>query len=276
MSIMNVKIGVPKKTRAARVRTGSGGIVRYLLLVLLSFMVYPILAQQDKKEIIKGNVNYETEEYSAAETNYKRALEINKKSYAAAYNLANSLYKQGRYEEAANEYQGLSHRPSSKDTMAMVQHNLGNALLKQKKYADAISAYKNALKNNPQAEDSRYNLAYAQRMLEQQKNQQKDKNESGNDKEGDSSDGENKNNKDDKENKNKKEQEKKEQDRKDKNQKENEEKQQEKEEQQQNKLSKEDAQRLLDALQNDEKKLQDKLQKGKTKKGVPVTIEKDW
>ena len=76
-----------------------------------------------------------------------------------------------------------------------------------------------------------------------------------------------------KEDKEKKEKEKKEKEEKEKKDKENKEK--EKPEEQKNKISKEDAQRLLDALQNDEKNLQDKMKKIKAK-GAKVEIEKDW
>lgn len=239
------------------------------LLVLASCCLsFTSFAQNEKKLILEGNKHYKKENYSEAEKSYARALNKNKDSYKGAFNLGNAYYQQGKYEEAAEQFQLLTHRATSKDTLAKAYHNLGNALMKLKKYEEGANAYKNALKNNPNDEETRYNLAYAQQMLKQQQQQQQQNKD-------------NKDKKDDKENKDKKDEQNK--DNKDKDKKEKDKKDQEKKDNKENKeeekpkkeeISKEDAQRLLDALQNDEKNLQDKRKKGKT--GVQVQIEKDW
>ena len=219
------------------------------LVVFIFFPFNPLSAQQNKKAIIEGNKNYENKKYNDAEKEYKKALQQNKSDYISTFNLGNTYYQQGKYEEAANQFQSLTHQPVTKDSMARVYHNLGNSLLKQKKFEESISAYKNGLKNNPDDEQTRYNLSYAQKMLRQQQQQKN-----------------NKAKKDNKEEKKKeKKEEKKNKDKKDK----------EKQEQPQNNISKEDAQRLLDALQNDEKNIKEKIKKEKTR-GVKVQIEKDW
>jgi len=219
------------------------------LVVFIFFLLNPLSAQQNKKAIIEGNKNYENKKYNDAEKEYKKALQQNKNDYISTFNLGNTYYQQGKYEEAANQFQSLTHQPVTKDSMARVYHNLGNSLLKQKKFEESISAYKNGLKNNPDDEQTRYNLSYAQKMLRQQQQQKN-----------------NKAKKDNKEEKKKeKKEEKKNKDKKDK----------EKQEQPQNNISKEDAQRLLDALQNDEKNIKEKIKKEKTR-GVKVQIEKDW
>ncbi len=230
------------------------------------FLFNSLNAQQNKKVIIEGNKNYENKKYNEAEKDYKKALQQNKNNYTTTFNLGNTYYQQGKYEEAANQFQLLTHQPVAKDTMAQVYHNLGNSLLKQRKFEESISAYKNALKNNPNDEETRYNLAYAQKMLKQQEQQKnnKDKNNKDN-KEKNKKDDKNKDKKDDKKNDNNK----------DKNEDKNNKDKEKKEQQQQNNISKEDAQRLLDALQNDEKNIQDKVKKEKTR-GVKVQIEKDW
>ncbi len=249
--------------------------MNYLLFVFLSSTFYLLPsasnAQQEKKFIREGNGQYEKKNYSEAEKNYTRSLNQNKDSYKGAFNLGDAYYQQGKYEEAAAQFQLLTHRASSKDTLSKAYHNLGNALMKSKKYQEGADAYKNALKNNPNDEDTRYNLAYAQQMLKQQQQQQKqnkDKKDKKEDK--DKKDDKNKDSKD----KDKKDKEKKEQDKKeceDKKDKENKEEEKPKKEE----ISKEDAKRLLDALQNDEKNLQDKRKKAKVQ-GVKVDIEKDW
>lgn len=230
-------------------------------------------SQQEKKFIREGNKQYDAKNYSEAEKHYFRGLNKNKDSYKSSFNLGDAYYKQGKYEEAAEQFQSLTHRASSKDTLSKAYHNLGNSLMKSKKYQEGLDAYKNALKNNPNDEDTRYNLAYAQQMLKQQQQQQKE--------DKDKKDNKDKDNKDKKDNKDNKDNDKKDKDKKDDKQKEDKDKEnkdkenKEKEKPKQDQISKEDAKRLLDALQNDEKNLQDKMKKGKSK-GMKVEIEKDW
>jgi Ca-activated chloride channel family protein len=225
--------------------------------LLLFIFLFPFIsnAQKEKKFILDGNKNYAEKKYDVAEKNYKQALGKNKNSYQSNFNLGDAYYQQGKYDQATEQFQALTHRATSKDTLSKAYHNLGNSLLKSKKYKESVDAYKNALKNNPNDEDTRYNLACAQQYLKQQQQQQ------------------NKDKKDDqKKNEDKKD---KKDDQKKNDQKKNEKKEQQKQEEQKNQISKENAQRLLDALQNDEKNLHDKAKKAKVQ-GVKVQIEKDW
>ncbi len=249
--------------RSNSLQTFSNLRMNTLLFVL--GLALPLLssAQSEKKHLKNGNEAYKKNDFVTAEKEYGKAIGKNKDSYKGAFNLGDAYYKQGKYEEAANQFQLLTHRATSKDTLAKAFHNLGNSLLKSKKYQESVDAYKNALKNNPNDSDTRYNLAYAQQYLKQQQEQQKKEQE--------------KKDKEKKEDKNKekdKDKEKKEKEEK-KKEKEEKEKNKDKPEDQKNKISKEDAQRLLDALQNDEKNLQDKMKKGKMQ-GTKVEIEKDW
>jgi tetratricopeptide (TPR) repeat protein len=237
-----------------------------LLLLLFWLMVHNLFAQQEKKEVYKGNKLYDNRLYNLAEKSYLHALEKNAGSTQAMFNLGDAYYKQNKFSEAAEQFQMLTHKPLSKDTMAKAYHNLGNALLQQKKYQDAVDAYKQALKNDPNDADTRYNLAYAQQMLKKEQQNKNNKDDKDNKDNKDKKD--NKDNKKDKDNKNDKDNKK---DKNDKNDKEN----NDKKEPEQNQLSKEDAQRLLDALLNDEKKLQES-KKIKKEKGQKVVIEKDW
>lgn len=244
--------------------------LRLLLMSLLFMCSFDGFAQQEKKYVRDGNQQYEKKDYSGAEKNYMQGLNKNRDSYKSAFNLGDAYYQQGKYEEAAEQFQQLTHRATSKDTLSKSYHNLGNSLLKAKKYEESVNAYKNALKNNPNDEDSRYNLAYAQQMLKQQQQQQNKDNKDNKDK--DKKDKDKKDNKDNKD----KDKDKKDKDKKD-DKKDKEKKDQEKQKKDQEKpqISKEDAKRLLDALQNDEKNLQDKMKKEKGK-GMKVQIEKDW
>ena len=236
------------------------------LLGVLIFLPAVGFSQQERKFIKEGNQFFENKKYKEAEKSYQQALKKDKESYKATFNLGDAYYKQQKYEDAAQQFQALTHRATSKDTLSKAYHNLGNALLQSKKYEESINAYKNALKNNPNDEDTRYNLAYAQQQLKQQQQQQQNKDQNKDKKD------QNKKEKDDK--KDKKD------DKKDQNKKDNEDqkkdqkKKNKKQQQQPDQISKEDAQRLLDALQNDEKNVQNKAKKGK--QGIKVKIEKDW
>lgn len=241
-----------------------------ILFLVLTFLPVIGFSQQDRKFIKDGNKLFEEKKYNEAEKSYQQALKKNKESYNATFNLGDAYYKQQKYEDAAQQFQALTHRATSKDTLSKAYHNLGNALLKSKKYEESVNAYKNALKNNPDDEDTRYNLAYAQQLLKQQQQQQnKDKNDKNKDKDKKDKD------KKDKDDKNKDKDNKKDQEKKDKeDQKKDQKKKDKKQQQQPDQISKEDAQRLLDALQNDERNVQNKAKKGK--QGIKVKIEKDW
>jgi Ca-activated chloride channel family protein len=222
-------------------------LITYLLgsFALLSY------SQEEKQFIHKGNKSFDKGDYTEAELNYRKALEKNNSSVKGSFNLGDALFKQGKYAEAAGQFEAITNHSKNSDTLSKAFHNLGNSLLRQKKYEESINAYKKALKNNPDDEETRYNLSYAMRMLKQQQQKQQQ-------------------NKDDK-NKDKKDQK---QDKKEDQKKENK-KDDQKKEQQQQQISQEDAKRLLESLNNDEKKLQEKLKKQKGK-GTKSEIEKDW
>ena len=115
-------------------------IVAYFLFPLTSF------GQKEKQFIHEGNKQYDSKKYSDAERNYNQALTKNKDSYKSIFNLGDAYYKQNKFEEAAEQFQILTHKATSKDTLSKAYHNLGNSLLKSKKYQESIDAYKNALR----------------------------------------------------------------------------------------------------------------------------------
>lgn len=232
-------------------------LTEVLIFTAFAFMAALAQGQTDVKMIRKGNDNFKDKKYSEAEINYRKALEAKPGSDKANYNLAGSLYKQQKYDEASNLYQSITGSETNKRKLANNYHNLGNSLVKAQKYQEAADAYKKSLKLNPKDDETRYNLAYAQQMLrmQQQQNQQ------------------NKDNKDKKDNK----------DQKDKNNQQSQNDQQDKgkEEKQQkpqpsqNQISKEDAERILQALEADEKDLQKELKEQKVQ-SRQYYIEKNW
>jgi len=235
-------------------------------IILLSGL--RLFAQQEKSYVKKGNELYQQKKYKEAEADYRQALAKKNQNIEGNFNLGDALYKQKQFDKAGEQFNKLG-ESNNKPVAAKAFHNLGNTLFESKKLEESIEAYKKSLLNNPKDDETRYNLAYAQEKLKQQ--QQKDKN--------------NKNKKDNKQNKdqqkkdqdkNKKDQDKKNQDKQKQDQdKQNQQKQDQKQQPQPNKLSKDDAQRMLDALNNNEKQTQDKL-KNKKLKGAKVQVSKDW
>lgn len=138
-----------------------------ILPFLMVFMIVPFIsfAQKERSEIRKGNEYYEKNNFKMAEEAYAKAGAINKESFEAQFNLANSMYKQGKLSEASILFEKLLNRTSDRIQKSMVYHNLGNVLLKSELVHESIEAYKNALKNNPEDSAARYNLSYALALL---------------------------------------------------------------------------------------------------------------
>lgn len=228
-------------------------------------------AQQEKKYIHQGNELYKQGKYAEAEASYRTSVEKTKASVAGNFNLGDALYKQKKFDHAAQQFTEIAKSSGNKQVKAQAYHNLGNSLLEAKKLEESIAAYKQSLLNNPKDNQTRYNLAYAQEKLKQQ--QQQKKNDQNKDKNKDKQD-QNK----DQQDKNKENQDKKDQKDKDKQDQKDQQDQDKKDQQagqQPNQLSKEDAERMLEALKNEEKNTQDKL-KNKKAKGVKGRIVKDW
>jgi tetratricopeptide (TPR) repeat protein len=185
---------------------------------------------------------------------FKKGLEKDPKMFEGHFNVGDSYFKQGRYDEAIQSYKNSLQFTNDKSDQAKVYHNIGNALLKSQKYKESISAYANALKIKPKDDDTKYNLSYALNMMKQNENKQQNKNDKNKDKNKDQKQNQNQQNQDNKKDKNK-------------------DKQNQPQQQPKNQISKEDAQRILDALKNKESDVQKKLRK---QKGKPVATDKDW
>ncbi len=234
-------------------------IVLYFILFIISNSIY---AQKPSQQIKKGNKEYSQEKYSDAEELYRKALNTpNKWEQEAMFNLSNSLLKQDKYEEAEELLQQLSLNEKIKNNnKAQVYHNLGNAQLKQQKYDKSIQSYIESLKLQPNDEDTRYNLSYAMKMLQQQQQQQNNQN--------------NQENQENQENQDKEEQEDKKDDKKNNQEDKQKDKQNEQEKQQnEQQLSPQDMERMLNALSNKDKETLEELREQKI---IKTEIEKDW
>ena len=268
----------------------------YIFIVLTLGSFFSLIAQSERKMTRNGNTNYETGNFIDAEINYKKALEKNSDLLEAQFNLGDALVKQERFDEALEAFEKVSTSTEDQNLKANALHNKGNVLLSQQDLEGAIESYKDALRVNPKDHETRYNYTYVKKLLEeQQQKQDQEKNEDNqedkdenndngdqnneNSKNKDQENSENEDEKQDQQDEGDNNEDETEQDQQDKGQTDgedsNEENQEEQPKPRENKLSPEEAQRLLDALNQQEEKVQDKMKKHKLK-GVKVKIEKDW
>jgi tetratricopeptide (TPR) repeat protein len=235
---------------------------QFILIIGLCLFGSWLYAQDAKTYVYKGNKLYSQKKYDEAAAEYNKSVGDKNIGLQGNFNLGDALFKQKKFDDAAQHFTDIGSTANNAGIKADAYHNLGNTLMESKKYQESVDAYEKSLLNNPKDDQTRYNLAYAQEKLKQQ--QQQKKNQDKNNK-----DNKNQQNKDkQKQDQDKKDQDKKNQDKKD---------QQNKDQQKQdpNKMSKDDAQRMLDALNNNEKNTQDKLKNKKFKAGRGQ-IDKDW
>ncbi len=234
-------------------------------------------------------------DFVGAEADYRRAISMSDENAKAPFNLGNSYYNRESFGEAFGRYKQAGERAGEKPVKHKAFHNMGNVFMKTKEYAKAVEAYKEALRNNPTDEETRYNLALAKKMLEKEQKEQpkndddqndeeKDKDQDNKDKQsqGGDDDQDNENQEKEEENENEgdnKDQQNKEEEGGDQEKQQNQKQQDDQSEQQQqprpNQLSKQQIQNLLEAMQNEEKKVQEKMEAKKVR-GAKVKNEKDW
>ena len=222
----------------------------------------------DRDFVRRGNKLYADSLFVKAEVEYRRALDVNPQSMEAMYNLGNSLLAQQKAEEAMKQYQAaaslipaggrnIAVADEDKMKLAQIYHNMGVLLQSSQQLDACIEAYKSALRNNPRDHETRYNLTLAMKQRQQQQQEQQQ-------------------NQDQQNQDQQKEEEKQEQEQQQ-NQQEQEQQQQEQQQQpqEQQDMSKENAEQMLNAIMQDEKEIQEKVQKA-MQEVQPRRFEKDW
>lgn len=221
---------------------------KFILLLLGLFVsLCSVFAQKVERSYIrKGNRLYNDSSYIDAEINYRKALEINPKSTVSMYNLGNSLIYQQKNKDALEQYVSASKMEKDKYKLSYIYHNIGVLFHRDKDYKQAIEAYKKALINNPKDDETRYNLSLAQKLLKdeqdnkennQKENKNNDSNNSSNNNKHDSSKSSQSSERDPK-------------------------------------MSKENAEKLLNSVMQDERDVQDRIKKQQKLRGG--RLEKDW
>jgi len=145
------------------------------LVVLTVLVPLSVAAQQAHKFLLKGDQLYDQQKYKAAEEQYQSAGKVNPGNPAANYNLGNALYQQGKWEDAAKQFESSSTGFKSPDQKADALHNLGNARLQQQQYEAAVNAYKKSLRYMPDQPDTRKNLQLALKKLKKQQQEQQNR-----------------------------------------------------------------------------------------------------
>lgn len=241
-------------------------ILSFLFLLVLVNCKF-IFAQSTRSYVNKGVDLYKEGKITDSEVEFKKGLGKSPNNFQANFNLGDSFYKEKNYPNALKSYSSALSKTNDKDLKAKVYHNIGNSFLKSNKLKESVEAYENSLKLNPNDQDTKYNLSYALSLM---KNPNKKNN---------------KNNKNDKNNKNKqnqnKDQNKQNKDKNKQNQNQNNNQQNQNKNQQQqgnsgqqpDKISKQQAESILNALNHDEKSMQKQLRKIK---GTPIKTDKDW
>lgn len=243
--------------------------MKQLVIILLLIGLFPafLVAQNERKHVRSGNKIYQkaikdttkidTAAFARAETEYRKALEKKPTDKYWNFNLADAVYKQNRFDEAAGKFSELAEQMTNPVEKARAYHNLGNSQLMNQKIDESIESYKKALRQNPTDLETKYNLAYAQLLKNQQQQQQNQQNQD-----------QNKDQKQDQQQQN--------QDQQNKDQNKDQQQQNQQQQQAQNKISKDNAEQLLQALQNDEKNIQDKVKKIQAAEAKRQKVEKEW
>lgn len=268
-------------------------------LLLIPFFTFAQQTKEQEKELKASQLHLseaqqslQNEDFVSAEAQYRKAISLNPKNETAKYNLGTAYYGKEKNAEAMLRFKQAATTATTKEEKHRAFHNLGNTFMNEKKYQEAVESYKNALRNNPNDEETRYNLALAQDLLdknppppEDSDDQNQDKQDQ--DKEDQNQDNQDQDNQDDNEdqgdNKDEKdkgeEKEDKGDDKKDEgNPNEPKDEEGNKPQQQQpvpGQLSPEQVKSLLEAMENEEKKVQDKINAEK-QKGVKIKSDKDW
>jgi len=230
-----------------------------MVIIIVASFQFNSSAQSTRGLINDGVDLYNEQKFAEAEVNFKKGTEKNPESFEAKFNLGDAYYKQQRYDEAIKSFQSAFVNARSDVERAKLYHNVGNSLLKSQKIKESIGAYKEALKLNPNDQETKYNLSYALNMLnnpdqnQQQKDQNKDQNQDQN---------KDQQKQDQQQNQDQQKQDQQQQ-----------EQQQQSQEQKEQELTKQEAEKILEALKNNEKDLQKQLRKIK---GQRVKTEKDW
>jgi tetratricopeptide (TPR) repeat protein len=252
-----------------------------ILMLIFASVSSAVFGQKEKKKILDGNKEYKAEQYENAEELYEESLS-GKETPEALYNFGNALYRQGEFEKAAETFLRVTQSETASDELkSKAYHNLGNSYMSQEQVQKGADAYKDGLRKNPKDEDTRHNLSYALRQLQQmkeesssEKNGEEKKGEEGDQEENGQQEGEGDQDGDEEGESQKPGDENDNGQREGEDQNENGKPSNEEGQEVPNEISKEDAARILNSLNQNEQKIQEQVRKKRETRDEKV--EKDW
>ncbi len=238
---------------------------------ILAVLFVPLAAypQEDKKYIREGNREYEKENYADSEIAYRKALDKNNASGNAVFNIGNALYKQKKYEDAGKQFSNNYEMNDDRRKKSASLYNLGNSLLMADRVPESIEAYKGSLKLDPDNMEAKYNLAFAQDLLKQQEEQQQQNQDQDQENQDDKQQDQNDRGEDNNQDQQKQDQDQNQQQQQDQDQ------NQQQQQDQESRISREDAERILNSLANDEKDIQEQIKLDKAKQQKVKTL-RNW
>ncbi len=239
--------------------------MKKLALIIAFFLsgTASMFAQADKKEVRRGNSDYKKSNYKEAEIHYRKAALQDSTSFAATYDLANTLYRQKDYEGAANTLSKLDEQAKDSRYGDRYYFNKGNVSLQKQDYKTAVEDFRQALLRDPSDMDAKESYIYAKKKLENQQNGGGGQND-----QNDQQDQQNQDNKDNQQD----------QDQQNQNQQQDQQNDERQQDQQggQQQISKSQAQQMLKAIQAQEKETQEKVEKAKAEKAKTRQKDKNW
>lgn len=158
--------------------------IKIRMLIICLFLGIPSLVQaqqddtvqkQSKAYFKKAERAKKSGDFVEAEADYRRALARNEKNAGASYNFSHLYGDKKMSTEAMNQLLKTAKNSTDKALKHKAFHNMGNEYMRQEDYAQAVNAYKDALRNDPTDEETRYNLAIAKEMLEKNQSGDDDK-----------------------------------------------------------------------------------------------------
>lgn len=258
----------------------------YILVALMCLSLQTMTAQEDKRDVRRGNRNFKKEEYREADIEYRKALVKDSTSVAANYNLANTLYRQGDMEQARKSLDRVKDSAPATEAASDYYYNLGDVAIALQDWQGAVDAFEQSLLRNPGDLQAKENYIYAKKKLQEQQNQQNQNDQNQNDQnQNDQNQQDGKNDQDGQNQQDKND------DRKDKekeNEKENENENDDENRNDQNqqkpqqspdespKITPQAAQQMLQAIQEKEKETQDKVKKEKAAALKSRQKDKNW
>ena len=252
------------------------GVALCVLIITLFFSINSTNAQSAHKYLKQGNGAYKIKDYKKAEGHYRDA-QAAERSYKGSYNLGNSVYMQQRYDDALEMFEGVATRAADGDLKAKAHYNQGNAHMYKQDFQKAVEAYKNSLRTNPSDMEAKKNLAFAKKMLDKQQQQQSNQQQNQNNQQQQQNQNQDKQDNLQQQNQGNKPQNQQNQEAQNNNpppQNQNQDKQnQQPQNPQPNKVNKDNLERQLQIMDDEDRKVQQRLKKGK---GKPTASLKDW